>query len=143
MSRPLRVSTGTPQVIDSSVAFKWFDYSEPGAETALALLRGHQRDSIALCAPAHLPLEIVNALSCRRVGVEEVDRAIAFLTSADLLIAPVDDALLKDAARISYAEGIALYDAAFIALAALLDAELVTADRRQAATRSCRVRLIG
>jgi predicted nucleic acid-binding protein len=143
MSRPLRVSAGTPVVVDTSVAFKWFDYTEPGADDALAMLRAHQRDTVALCAPAHLPLEIVNALTCRHAGVDATDHAVAFLTYTDLLIAPLEDWLLRDAARIAHAEGIALYDAAFIALAAALDAELVTADHRQAATRACRVRYIG
>ena len=50
---------------------------------------------------------------------------------------------LVSAAQIASAEGIAPYDATFIALAALLDAELVTADRRQAATGACRVRFVG
>jgi predicted nucleic acid-binding protein len=143
MSRPFRVATGTPVVIDSSVAFKWFDATEHGADIAVELLREHKRDDTALLAPAHLHLKLINTLVCRGVTPEEVERAVRFLADADLLIAPVDDELLVDAARIAHSERIALYDAAFIALAAYLDAELVTADRRQAATRSCRVRFIG
>jgi predicted nucleic acid-binding protein len=65
------------------------------------------------------------------------------LGKTDLLIAPVDDVLLVDSLRIAHEERLALCDAVFIALAARLDAELVTADRRQGATKSCRVRLIG
>jgi predicted nucleic acid-binding protein len=143
MGRPFRVATGTPAVIDSSVAFKWFDATEHGSDIAVELLREHKRDETALLAPAHLHLELINTLVCRGVAPEEVERAVRFLAYADLLVAPVDDSLLVDAARIAHAERIALYDAAFIALAARLDAELVTADRRQAATRSCRVRFIG
>ena len=142
MDSPLRVSTGTPIVIDTSVAFKWFDRTEHGADAAEALLRAHQADDVALIAPAHLPLEIVNALACRRVALSDLEAAIALIGAADLLIAPLDDALLIEAARIAHTERIALYDAAFVALAAALDAELVTADRRQATTRSCRVRLL-
>lgn len=143
MSRPLRVSAGRPVVIDSSVAFKWFDGSESGADTALHLLGQHKRDEIALLAPAHMPLEVLNIFVSRRMTTIDKEQAVAFLADADLLIAPVDDALLIAAIRIAEAEHLALYDAVFIALAAALDAELVTADRRQAATRSCRVRLIG
>lgn len=142
-SRVLRVHAGEPLVIDSSVAFKWFDAAEAGAGIARDLARQHARDEIALVAPAHLPLEVVNVLVSRRAGVGAIERAIGDLASVDLAIAPVDDTLLADAARIADAERIALYDAAFIALAARLDCELVTADRRQAATASCRVRLIG
>jgi predicted nucleic acid-binding protein len=40
-------------------------------------------------------------------------------------------------------ERLTLYDAAFVALAAKLNAELVTADARLAQTAACRVRLLG
>lgn len=143
MSRPFRVSTGTPVVIDTSMAFKWFDTSEHGADVAGELLDAHGRDDIALVVPAHLPLEVVNVHASRRASIQRMIEVVQDLADADLLVAPVDDSLLVDAARIAHAERIALYDAAFIALAARLDAELVTADRRQAATRSCRVRFIG
>lgn len=143
MSRPFRVATGLPVVIDSSVAFKWFDATEQGSDVAVQLLHEHKRDETALLAPAHLHLELINTLTCRGVEPHEVEHAVRFLADADLLIAPLDEALLVDAARIAYAERLALHDAAFIALAARLDAELVTADRRQAATRSCRVRFVG
>ena len=143
MSSPLTVWTGAPTVIDSSVAFKWLDPSESGSESAVEMLRKHQRDEIALVAPAHLPLEVLNVLVSRHADPDEVQEAVGFLADAELLIAPLDDTLLAEAARIAFAERIALYDAAFIALAALLDAPLVTADRRQASTTACEVRLIG
>ncbi len=143
MSRPLRVSAGRPVVIDTSVAFKWFDTTESGADIAARLLNAHGRDEIALVAPAHMALEILNIPTSRREPISRIEEIIDSLTDADLLIAPVDDALLISAIRIAEAEHLALYDAVFIALAAALDAELVTADRKQASTRSCRVRLIG
>jgi predicted nucleic acid-binding protein len=89
-----------------------------------------------------MPLEVLNVFASRRMTHDEMERAVGFIADADLLIAPVDEALLVAAVRIAEAEHLALYDAVFIALAAALDAELVTADRRQAATRSCRVRFI-
>jgi predicted nucleic acid-binding protein len=51
--------------------------------------------------------------------------------------------MLLSAARISAEERIALYDATFVALAERFEAQLVTADRKQARTRRCGVRLIG
>jgi predicted nucleic acid-binding protein len=143
MSRPLHVSTGTPVVIDSSVVFKWFDRSEAGADAAVALAQEHGRDETALIAPAHMLLEVANALASRRTPIGEAEAAMRLLGKTDLLIAPVDDVLLVDSLRIAHEERLALCDAVFIALAARLDAELVTADRRQGATKSCRVRLIG
>lgn len=143
MSRPLRVATGRPVVIDTSVAFKWFDTTESGADVAAWLLDAHSRDEIALVAPAHLPLEILSIPASRREPASRMEEIVVSLAGADLLIAPIDDTLLIAAIRIAEAEHLALYDAVFIALAAALDAELVTADRKQAATTSCRVRLVG
>ena len=142
MSRPLRVSAGRPVVIDSSVVFKWFDTTESGADAAGEMLDAHGRDDVALIAPAHLPLEVVNAHAGRGAPLWRLVEVVQDLATADLLIVPVDNELLVDAARIASQERIALYDAAFIALAARLDAELVTADRRQASTKACEVRLI-
>ena len=143
MSEPLHVYTGRPVVIDTSVAFKWFDDSEHGADAAFALLREHQREEVALTAPSHLALEVLNVMVSRKLPMHEMEAGVALLAAADLLVADIDDALLGRALRIAAAEQLALYDAVFIALAAALDAELVTADGRQAATRSCRVRFIG
>jgi predicted nucleic acid-binding protein len=138
----LRVWTGSPVVVDSSVAFKWLVDGEPGKEAADELLERHACDEIALLAPAHLPLEVINGLQCRGTAIQDLEMAIRLLADAELLIAPVEDALLVEAVRIARGQRIALYDAVFIALAVHLDAELVTADRRQATTTSCRVRLL-
>lgn len=143
MSEALRVSAGRPVVLDTSIVFKWFDTTEYGADIAGELLDAHGRDDIAIVVPAHLPMEIVNAFACRGGTLERTLEVIEDLAAADVLVAPIDDSLLSDAARIAATERIALYDAAFIALAARLDCELVTADRRQAATTACLVRFIG
>ena len=142
MSRSLRVSAGQPVIIDSSVVFKWFDTTESGAEAAEELLDAHGRDEIVLIAPAHLPLEVVNAHAGRGAPLWRLIEVVQDLSTADLLIVAVDDELLVEAARIACEGRIALHDAAFIALAVRLDAELVTADRRQASTTACKVRLI-
>jgi predicted nucleic acid-binding protein len=142
MSEPLRVSVGVPVVIDSSMAFKWFDTTEHGADVAARLLKAHTADEVALVAPAHLPLEIANAMATRGAPFHRLLDVVVKLAAADLLIAPLDDGLLVESLRIAHEEGLALYDAVFIALASRLDCELVTADRRQASTKSCRVRLI-
>jgi predicted nucleic acid-binding protein len=134
---------GTPLVIDSSVAFKWFATEEPGADEAADLLRQHQNEQVALVVPAHLPLELTNALAYRGRSLEDVEDAVSFLAKTSLLVAPIDDSLLIESVRIASAERMALYDAVFIGLAVRLGAALVTADLRQARTVSCDVRRIG
>lgn len=129
-------------MVDTSVVLKWFYPTADGAQAAIDVLRAHERDETVLVAPADLPIELINVLTYLGADADEAARAVRLLTDIGVLIAPVGESLLVDAARIAHAEKIALYDAAFIALAARLDAELVTADLRQAGTASCRVRLI-
>jgi predicted nucleic acid-binding protein len=139
----LRTSTGTPIVIDSSVAAKWFLLDEPGATKAHELLLAHRDESVALVAPALLPLEVVNALACRGLMESDLLDAVAALDAVDLLIAPLDRSLLSASVRVASEDGMTVYDALFVALAEMLGATLVTADRRQASTQRCPVRLIG
>lgn len=143
MTSPLSVSSGSPVVMDTSVAFKWFDIAEPGGDEAERLLEAHGRDEIALSAPAHLPLELLNIHAGRGASAARLAEVAAGLADAGLLLAPLDTTLLGEAARIATSERLSLSAAAFIALAVLLDAPLVTADPRQGATRSCEVRLLG
>jgi predicted nucleic acid-binding protein len=142
MSSRQRFSAGAAVVVDTSIVLKWFYPADDGVSPALEVLRAHERDETVLIAPADLPLELINVLTYLGADAEEVERAVRLLTDIGVLIAPVDQSLLVDAARIATTEKTALYDAAFIALAARLDVELVTADLRQAETTSCRVRLI-
>jgi predicted nucleic acid-binding protein len=139
----LRVYSCAPNVIDSSVAAKWFLTHESGSAAAAELLEGHRAGSLALIAPALLPLEVVNALLRRGAGLDDLQAAATSLESADLLLAPLDAWLLQEATRVASEDSVALYDALFIALAESLDAPLITADRRQGATRRCPVRIIG
>jgi len=138
----LHVTAATPVVVDSSVAFKWFDTSEPDADQAAELLARHAADEIAIVVPAHLCLEVTHALA-RRCTPADVARSVDALYAFELLQGPLDRWLVSEAAALASRDGLALYDAVFVALAARLDAELVTADRKQAGTSSCRVRLLG
>jgi len=85
----------------------------------------------------------VNALLCRGTSADDALSAIRFLDDVTLLVVPLGPDLLADAARLASSGRLALYDAVFVALAAELDAELVTADRQQAASSECRTRLVG
>lgn len=133
--------TPTRLVVDASVGFKWFATHEPGADAAARLLTEHGDGHVALIVPEHLLVEITHALGRRQAG-DDLSAAIDALFDFDLAVIPLDRALLQEAAAVSTDERIALYDAVYVALAARFDAELVTADVRQASTRSCRVRLI-
>ena len=84
----------------------------------------------------------VNALRSRRSDAISLSAAARALLRAHLELAPVEGLTLR-AAEIAVEHGLTVYDAAFVALAESLDAELVTADRRLAACSACRTRLLG
>jgi predicted nucleic acid-binding protein len=129
-------------VVDSSVAVKWFvREGELGVEEARRLLDDHLAGSLVLAAPAHLMLEVLNALRYRGLGPSDLQLAAAGLLGARVEWAPVE-ALASRAAAIAVDHGLTVYDAAFVALAESLDAELITADRRLAACTTCRTRLL-
>lgn len=131
-------------VVDSSVAVKWYVHEgEDHVDVAWGLLQDHHAERCVLAAPAHLRLELMNALKDRGYTGPMLSDACDRLDLACLDWHDIDGALVRAAAALSARHKLTLYDAAFAALALALDAELVTADRRLAATGACRVRLLG
>jgi predicted nucleic acid-binding protein len=130
-------------VVDSSVAVKWLlTDGEDRVADALAIRDAHERGDVVLTAPSYILLEILNALRSRGSDAISLSAAARVLLRAHLELAPVED-LAPRAAEIAVTHGLTVYDAAFVALAESLDAELVTADRRLAACPACRTRLLG
>lgn len=130
-------------VVDSSVAFKWFSgVGEARVPKAFDLLDQHGTGGILLVVPAHLPAEVLNGLRYSRLDSEDVARSAAALSHAELVTVPLTAQLTQLAVEIAFTHDLTIHDALFPALATLLDAELVTADRTQARVTECRVRLL-
>lgn len=130
-------------VIDSSVAYKWFnDDGESNVEQALDLLSAHCQGDLLLAAPAHLPAEVLNGLRYVKLDVGTVLTAIEGLTEAEILTVPLDADLMSAALDLALAYELTIHDALFPALAVQLGCELVTADRAQARVTECPVRLL-
>lgn len=130
-------------VVDSSVAYKWFnDEDESHVEQALELLAGHCSGDLLLSAPAHMPSEVVNGLRYAHLDTATILTAIEGLSEAELVTVPLDADLLKSALDLALAHDLTIHDALFPALAVQLDCELVTADRAQARVTECPVRLL-
>jgi predicted nucleic acid-binding protein len=130
-------------VVDSTVAVKWFlPQGEPQAALAWALLESHLAERVRLTAPDHLRLEVLNALRHRGLNADQIRRAAAALDGFHLEWHPLSASLAVAASDIAARQGLTLYDAAFVALAVELDAELVTADRRLARSGAGRARLL-
>lgn len=131
-------------ILDTSVTTKWFATErESHVGEAWALLGDHLAGSRLIAAPAHMRLELLNALKSRGFDEDGLLTAALRLEQARLEWYPVDAGLAHAAASIAARHRLTLYDAAFAALAVRLDAELVTADVRLAESGACRVRVLG
>jgi predicted nucleic acid-binding protein len=131
-------------ILDASVAVKWFvTENEDAVEEAEELLAEHRDGAVRLVGPALLAYELMNALR-RRLRPQDLVGATGDFHDAGVFLVPPDRELMTAAARICVERGTSASDAAYAALAQLLDAELVTADRRLTAALgdACRVRVI-
>lgn len=143
-SRGALSSADAPRlVIDSSVAFKWIESDrEHHVADARELLESHLDGSVVLAAPSHLLLEVLNAARTRGASESHMERLARSLLDVQLELHELAG-LAADAALLATRHDLTLYDAAFAALARKLGTELVTADRRLAASGACRARLLG
>lgn len=123
-------ATHAKYVLDASVAAKWFTrHEESDRHKAVALRAMHQSARCTLVVPEFSFLEILNAVRFS-ARAEEADaiRALGFLEKLRLEVVPLDWDLLRKATAIAWAYQVALYDAAYVALAERLGLPLLTAD---------------
>lgn len=115
-------------VVDSSVIVKWLSRTKEGyVEQAAAIIDAMRRGECSVYTPELSKYEIANALlKGKRLSVKQATQALELLYSLPLkfVVASKDDADCSYA--IAHAQGIAYYDAVFLALAKTLSAPLVT-----------------
>jgi len=120
-------------VIDASVVLKWYLSDEEHGEKALDILDGHASDHFSLHAPALLEFEVANGLTIAkrraRVGDNDVLKAMDGFTGLGIGLYPLSP-LFRKVLDYSDKYGISAYDAAYVALAEDLKANVVTADKR-------------
>ena len=126
MTRSLAAS----YVLDASVAAKWFTrHHEADRERAVALRVWHQTGVCRLAFPDFGFLEVLNALRFSGKATEQdAQNALESLRRLRLDVVTADWALFRQATSLSWSFRIALYDAAYVALADRLGTQLVTAD---------------
>lgn len=117
-------------VLDASVAAKWFTrHDEADREKALALRELHRTRRCRLTLPEFGLLEILNAVRYSpRAKETDTTAALSMLSDLQLRIEPLEWNLLRKATAIAWGYGIALYDAAYIALAEHVGFPFLTAD---------------
>jgi len=129
-------------VVDASVAAQWL-LPEANTHEALQVLRLYPR----LAAPDLIYPEVANALWKRVQRGEITAQQGEYLLNAFFSIplqSHPSSALVHGAWQIAVDFGITIYDALYVALAELIQAPLVTADRRlyaQAPSLSSRIQI--
>ncbi|HLB12681.1 MAG TPA: type II toxin-antitoxin system VapC family toxin [Dehalococcoidia bacterium] len=122
-------------VVDASVAAKWHLTDEEHTDKARLLLPGFASGLIDLWAPNYIRYEVPSAIAAAargrapRISPEQGMEAIGEFLSLGLKT--VDTAeLISDAYLLVHRHDCAFYDALYLALAQILDAPLITADRK-------------
>ena len=128
-------------VVDASVLAPTLGDDGPDGDAARARLRGQ-----SLVAPELIDLETASAIR-RQLRAGHLDARRAGLALTDLVELPLRRAPHRPllARCWELRENVTVYDAAYVALAELLDVVLVTADARIAAALGlhCEVDLVG
>jgi predicted nucleic acid-binding protein len=115
-----------PLVVDCSVLASCL-FDEDEAQDAALALRGH-----ALHAPALLPFEFANvARSKSRAGAPHERIVLALKAFEDMLV-ELHPVPLANMHALALAQGLSAYDAAYLTLAASLEAPLLTYDHKLA-----------
>lgn len=123
-------ATHAQYVLDASVAAKWFTrHAEAERHKALAVRELHRSRRCSLIIPEFCFLEVLNAVRFSPRAVEDdAAAALAALKDLQLQVASLDWDLLRKATAIAWAYQVALYDAAYVALAERMGYPLLTAD---------------
>ncbi len=117
-------------IIDASVAVKWFA-KEDLRQQALKVRDDYTRGKVDLQAPYLIRYEVGNALRFHPGStVEEVVRALEALTNMQIITDEMSPAITEAASKISFEEGLAFYDAVYLALAEKNGTKVLTDDRK-------------
>lgn len=115
-------------VLDASVGVKWFR-DEPGSGEMRRLIRDHADGVIAIHVAEHFVVETLGVVN-RWFGPAAILPAWDAITLAQIEVHALNPELVGEAARQCALLGCTFYDALAPALAVIMGAELVSADRR-------------
>jgi len=89
-------------VIDTSIAFKWFNTVEPGFEKAISLLEQHLQQKETILVPDLLIYELTNAWTTKTsLTYKEVSKNLLLLERVKLKIQPVSFNLCRKASQLA------------------------------------------
>lgn len=116
-----------PLVIDSSVAIKWLnDKDENHIKQADEILKNVQDEKTYLIMPELAKYEVGNALLNKQMSLPDTIGSTATYYHIPIQFVPQDQQQAESAMKIAHEHNVTFYDASFMALAKLKNADLVT-----------------
>jgi len=117
-------------VVDASVIVKWF-VEEKYSKKALIIRDSFTEGLVDIVAPSLLYFEVLNALKYSGAfGEDELKKVARILEDYQFTIYELRGAYAEKAVEIAMRKGITIYDASYVALALIEEAELYTADEK-------------
>ena len=117
-------------VVDASVVVKWFVEEEQTKE-ALEIRDGHIEGKVKIIAPELMPFEVLNALHYKRLfKTAELAEISDALEAYSFELRPLRGEYARLTLEVAEESRLTVYDAAYIALAEIEGAELITADMK-------------
>ncbi len=118
-------------VVDTSVAFKWFNANEEGFDKALIILEYHLRKKNIILVPSLLFYEITNAWTTKSsLDEEKIKNNLKLLGKYSLETLNLDTASLQKSVHFAREYKTSVYDAVYAILAQERKCDLVTADQK-------------
>lgn len=118
-------------VIDTSIAFKWFNQDEADFALALRLLEDHLSGKNPIFAPDLLLYELTNAWSTKTgLTAEKIDKNLRLLEKFRLNLVPINFQLCRLSSKMAKKYRVSVYDAVYAVLAQEKKCSLLTADEK-------------
>jgi predicted nucleic acid-binding protein len=116
-------------VVDASVVVKWF-LIEEFREQAIQLRDDYIKGKIELMSPAIMPFEVLNAIRYSSKGIkkDQLEGVGKSLLHYGIKYLSFNEERLLKTTEIAIEDDITIYDAAYIALAKMMQTNLYTAD---------------
>jgi len=116
-------------VVDASVVVKWF-LIEEFREQAIHLRNDYIEGKTELISPAIMPFEVLNAIrySSKRIKRDQLEGVGKSLLHYGIKLLSINEERLLETTEIAIEEDITIYDAAYVAIAKMMQTNLYTAD---------------
>ena len=118
-------------VIDSSLAFKWFNSSEADVERALVVWQEHIDKKTTICAPDLIVYELANAWATKSsLSLKEIKNNLTAFFESKLEIVNIPADMVNKSVAFSKKYQVSVYDAVYAVLAKEKECFLITADKK-------------